>query len=269
LSANPTLSAPAAAIPRGPNSGLRLFAHLGRILLLLAAFTVALRRPSRWWRASMEEAHRQMTDAFGLVILIAVVGGALIAQQIGVQFQNNLPSWVIGAIVAATTITEITPLFTAFILIGVVGTRVAAEIGAMQVSEQLDALEVMGRDPVSHLVVPRIVGAVIAGPILMCFALAASLLAGWIVSVLVTRATSGDFWFGVRAYMRDFPLFFALLKGFVFGFWITLLACYNGLEARGGSSGVGRATRSAVIAMIVGLLLLDASLVPLLKWVRI
>jgi phospholipid/cholesterol/gamma-HCH transport system permease protein len=246
-----------------------LLSHLGKILLLLGAFGRALLRPSRWWRAAVGETSRQMGDAFGLVILISVVGGALIAQQIGVQFQNNLPSWVIGAIVAATTITEITPLFTAFILIGVVGTRIAAEIGSMQVSEQLDALEVMGRDPVSHLVVPRIMGAVIAGPILMCFALAASLAAGWLASILATRATSGDFWFGVRAYMRDFPLFFALIKGFLFGFWITLLACYNGLEARGGSAGVGRATRSAVIAMIVGLLLLDAALVPLLKWVRI
>lgn len=251
----------------GPSSaGLAVVTHLGRILLLLTAMAYAAVRPARWSRLALVEARRQIGDALALVLLIALVGGALVAQQIGVQFEGNLPAWVVGAIVAASTVTEITPLFTAFILIGVVGTRISSEIGSMRVTEQIDALEVMGRDPLGHLVVPRIAGAVLAGPVLMVFALAASLAAGWLTSILVTRATSADFWFGVRHYMRDFPLFFALIKGVVFSFGITLIACYNGLEAQGGSEGVGRATRHSVVAMIVGILVLDAALVPLLKW---
>lgn len=249
---------------RGPRFGI--VGHIGRVLILLGALGTAALRPRQWARSAVSEARRQITDALVLVVLVAMVGGALVAQQIGVQFQGNLPSWVIGAIVAASTITEITPLFTAFILIGVVGTRIASEIGSMRVTEQIDALEVMGRDPLAHLVAPRITGAMLAGPLLMCFALAASLLAGWLTAILVTRATSADFWFGVRHYMRDFPLFFALTKGVVFSFGITLIACYNGLEAAGGAEGVGRATRRSVVAMIVGILVLDAALVPLLKW---
>lgn len=239
------------------------------MLLLLGAAAGAATRPREWGRAAVGEAARQATDAFWLALLMGAVAGALITQQIGVQFEDNLPSWVVGAIVAASTITEVTPLFTAFVLIGVVGTRVAAEIGAMRVTEQVDALEVMGRDPVSHLVLPRVVGALIAGPILLSFAIAASLAAGWLTAILVTRATTADFWFGVRHYMRDFPLFFAMIKALSFGLLMTLTASYAGLEAGGGSQGVGRATRGAVVAMIVGVLLLDVCLVPLLKWVRV
>lgn len=244
-------------------------AHLGRGLLLGWAVIRALTPPQRWARGAVAETRRQIEDAFGLVILVALLGGGLIAQQIGVQFQDNLPAWVIGAILAASSITEVTPLFTGFVLVGVVGTRVAAEIGAMNVTEQVDALEVMRRDPIAHLVLPRVVGGVVAGPLLMTFALAASLIAGWASSVMVTRATSADFWFGVRHYMRDFPLFYALIKGAVFTGSIAMLGSYVGLEATGGSEGVGRATRRGVVLMIVGIIILDAALVPLLKWVRL
>lgn len=250
-------------------SPTRVLSGVGGVLLLIGALLRAVPRPRQWLRPALAEAGRQIGDAFGLVLLIGTVAGALVAQQIGVQFAGNLPSWVIGSIVAASTITEVTPLFVAFVLIGVVGTRIAAEIGSMRVTEQVDALEVMGRDPVAHLVLPRIVGAIIAGPALMVFALAASLVAGWAASIMVTRATSADFWFGVRHYMRDFPLFFALIKGVVFASGMTLIAAFTGLEATGGSEGVGRATRRAVVAMIVGTLVLDVCLVPLLKWVRI
>lgn len=248
---------------------LRVMARVGAGLLLVAAMARALPRHRSWARGTVAEAHRQIRDAFGLIIFLALLGGAIIAQQTGVQFEGNLPSWVVGAIVAASTITEVTPLFAGIMFSGVVGTRIAAEIGAMRVTEQVDALEVMGRDPVAYLVVPRTLGAVIAAPVLMCFALAAGLLAGWVTSVIVTRATTADFWFGVRHYMRDFPLFFAVIKGVVFGGSVALIASWCGLEAEGGSQGVGRATRLAIVLNIAGIIFLDVCLVPLLKWVRV
>lgn len=254
---------PAAPLPASITS------HIGATLLLAAAMCRALAHPDRWVRGMFIEIHHQLTDSIALVVFVAMLGGALIAQQTGVQFENNLPAWVVGAIVAASTITEVTPLFTGIVLSGVVGTRIAAEIGAMRVTEQVDALEVMGRDPVAYLVVPRVLGALIATPVLLTFALAASLVAGWGTATLATRATSADFWFGVRHYMRDFPLFFALIKGVVFGGAIAMIGSYCGLEARGGSEGVGRATRRAIVLSIVGIIALDVSLVPLLKWVRI
>lgn len=249
--------------------GSPALAELGRVLLLARAVLGALGQPRRWARRAVAEAERQILDAIVLVVLMSALGGGLVAQQIGIQFEGNLPAWVIGAIVAACTVTEVTPLFASFVLIGVVGARIAAEIGAMTVTEQVDALEVVGRDPVAYLVVPRMVGALIATPILFAFALAAAMLAGWGAAILCTRATSADFWFGVRHYMRDFPLFYALLKGAAFGIAITFIGGYVGLEAKGGSEGVGRTARRGVVVMIVTVLLLDAAFVPLLKWVRV
>jgi phospholipid/cholesterol/gamma-HCH transport system permease protein len=247
--------------------GLQLLLTTGTATAQVGVALRAAARPRSWLRPVMVEARRQVTESMGLVLVLAGLGGALIAQQTGYQFQGTLPAWVIGSIVAASLVTEITPLFTGFALVGMIGTRMAAELGAMRVTEQVDALEVMGRDPVAWLVLPRVGGAVIAAPILMSFALGTSLLAGWGSAVLTTRADTADFWFGVRHYMRDFPLFFALIKSVAFGAAVAVIGCVAGLTAGGGSAGVGQATRRAVVAMIAAIILLDTALVPLLRLV--
>jgi phospholipid/cholesterol/gamma-HCH transport system permease protein len=245
------------------------FARFGRCVLLAAATAAALRRPSVWVGATAAEARRQAFDALGLVLLLSTLGGALIALQTGYQFQGNLPAWVIGSIVSSSLVTEVTPLFVGLGLIGMIGTRIAAELAAMQITEQIDAMELMGRDPVVYLVVPRVVAATLVGPVLMGLALAASMIAGWIGAITATHASTQDFWFGVRYYMRDFPPFFALIKGFAFGAAIAFVACFAGLEARGGSAGVGRTVKGAVVAMLIALVVLDTLIAPLLKIIRI
>lgn len=249
--------------------GSQLLDQVGRGALLVAALFRALLYPSVWWRAMLQELQKQAFDSLPLVLVLTGLGGALISQQTGVQFQNNLPSWVIGAIVAASLITEVTPLFAGIALVGIVGTRIAAEIGAMKVTEQIDALEVMGRDPVAYLVLPRVAASLIVGPLLTALALAGSMLAGWGFAIVATRATTADFWFGVRHYMRDFPMFYALIKAAAFSGSTALVACHFGLQTAGGSTGVGNATRRAVVVMIASIIVLDTALVPLLKVVRI
>lgn len=252
-----------------PGRGGAILYHLGHGVLLLLAIARAMRRPRRWLGPAVHELHRQAYDTLGMALTLSALGGALISQQTGYQFQGSLPSWIVGSIVAASLITEVTPLFTGFAFIGIIGTRITAEIAAMQVSEQIDALEVMARDPVDYLVVPRVLAGLFVGPLITALCLAASMLSGWLCALLTTRATSIDFWFGVRHYMRDFPLFYALIKGGAFSFAVTFLGCYAGLEASGGSAGVGATTRRAVIAMITAVILLTTALVPLLKLVRI
>jgi phospholipid/cholesterol/gamma-HCH transport system permease protein len=243
--------------------------RIGRGAAAVGYTTRALLRPRQWLWLMVAESRRQVLDSAGLVFLLSVLGGALIAQQTGYQFQGTLPAWVVGSIVAASLVTEMTPLFTGLALVGMVGTRIAAELGAMRVTQQIDALEVMGRDPAAVVVIPRIGGALIAGPVLTAFALVISMLAGWAAAVLATRADTHDFWFGVRHYMRDFPLFFALIKGFAFSGAIAAIGCISGLRARGGAAGVGEATRQAVVMMVAAIVILDTALVPLLKVVRI
>lgn len=243
-------------------------AAIGRGFLFTFAFLSSLRRPGEWLGATIEESARQTADALPLVLLLSTLGGALISLQTGFQFQGNLPMWVIGSIVSSSLITEVTPMFVGLGIIGMIGTRVAAELGSMRVTEQIDALELIGRNPVPFLVVPRVLGAVIAGPILMSLALFASMIAGWITAVMVTNATTQDFWYGVRFYMRDFPMFFALLKGFAFGGTLVMVACFAGMEARGGSSGVGRTVKQAVVSMLLTMVIVDTVIAPLLKIIR-
>lgn len=238
---------------------------IGRSALAVRDGARALARPGLWMRPVFVEARRQIADAVGLVLLLAVLGGALMAQQTGYQFQGTLPSWVVGSILAASLVTEMTPLFTGFALVGMIGTRIAAELGSMRVTEQVDALEVMGRDPVAYLVLPRVGGALIAAPVLMALALGASMLAGWLSAIITTRADTAAFWFGVRHYMRDFPMFYALIKGVAFGGAVAVIGSVCGLCAGGGASGVGQATRRAVVRMIIAIIALDTALVPLLK----
>ena len=242
---------------------------VGRAFLFGREFVLAMRFPRKWLGPTVTEAARQASDALPLVLVLSTLGGGLISLQTGFQFQGNLPAWVIGSIVSSSLVTEVTPMFVGLGVIGMIGTRVAAELGTMRVTEQIDALELIGRDPVSYLVVPRVLGATCAAPILMSLALVASMIAGWLTAIVVTNASTQDFWFGVRYYMRDFPLIFALIKGFAFGTTLIMVASFIGLEARGGSSGVGRTVKQAVVAMLLTMVVVDTIVAPLLKVVTI
>jgi phospholipid/cholesterol/gamma-HCH transport system permease protein len=244
-------------------------AAIGRGFLFGRALLRAVRQPRAWLGSTVTEASQQTSDALPLVLLLSTMGGALISLQTGFQFQGNLPAWVIGSIVSSSLVTEVTPMFVGLGIIGMIGTRVAAELGTMRVTEQIDALELIGRDPIPFLVLPRVLGATLAGPILMALALFASMIAGWLVAIVVTNATTQDFWFGVRYYMRDFPLFFALIKGFAFGSSLIVVASFIGLEATGGSAGVGRTVKQAVVAMLLTMVTVDTIVAPLLKVVTI
>jgi phospholipid/cholesterol/gamma-HCH transport system permease protein len=243
--------------------------HVGRSTLLAVACVRAFGRPRQWFGAVSGEAARQAADALPLTLLLSSLGGLLISLQTAYQFQGNLPAWVIGSIVSSSLVTEVAPLFVGLAMIGMIGTRIAAELGAMKTTEQLDALELIGRDPVVYLVLPRVLAATMVGPLLTAFALAASMLAGWGGAIMATHASTADFWFGVRYYMRDFPLFFALIKGFAFGAAIAYAGCYAGLSTVGGSAGVGRSVKNGVVAMLCAMVVLDTVLAPLLKIVRV
>jgi phospholipid/cholesterol/gamma-HCH transport system permease protein len=259
------------AMAEGSRQGLvtSILIQMGRGGLLATAMMRALSRPRDWWSPAMVEARRQLVSTLPIGILLCIVGGAVTSQQSGIQFENSLPVWVIGAVVAASIITELAPLLTGFAMIGTVGANTAAELAAMKVTEQVDALEVMGRDPVADLVLPRVIAGFITGPVVTAFGLFFGMMSAWLVALVTTPVTTPEFWFGVRYFSRDFPFFFALIKGFLFGGAIAFVACHAGLQARGGSVGVGRSTTAAVIAIVCAILLIDMMAAPLLKIVRI
>lgn len=255
------LARPLAAVGRTAEA---VAEHVGQVALLLgrsAALLVRGRVPAR-------EVLRQL-DVIGvqsipIVLLTAALAGIVTSQQGGYQFTGSVPLYVLGSVVTSSVVLELGPILTAIVLIGRVGARITAELGTMRVSEQLDALASLGRDPVRTLVAPRIVAGVIAVPLLVGLADLTGILAGMWAARYTLGLGPESFLYGARLFWHSWDLFYSLLKGTVFGGLIPLLAAHMGLRTRGGAEGVGRATTAAVVLMTVTILVVDALFPPLL-----
>lgn len=240
--------------------------RVGRAALLGGAIIRTLGTPRKYVHASLGQAYAMGIRSLPLVLFMALVGGAIASQQTGSQFAGGLPLWVTGSVVAAGVLTELGPVLTAIVLIGRLGASIAAELGTMKVTEQIDALYSIGRDPVTLLIVPRVVGGALVVPPLVIMADAMGIFSGWFVGMLtIDGLTTSEFLFGARFYFRPWVLFYSVIKAAVFGVAITFLACFIGLEGRGGAEGVGRTTTAAVVTTTVAVMLLDLILIPLLK----
>lgn len=225
-----------------------------------------LPRPRLYLGAALQQAYVMGIQSLPLVLFMAFLGGAVTSQQTGAQFAGGLPLWVIGSVLAASVLTELGPVLTGIVMMARVGAAIAAELASMKVTEQIDALVAMGRDPVAFLVVPRVIGGLLVFPPLVILADAMGLAAGWGIALLaVDGITSADIIYGMRFYFRPWALFFSVLKGAVFGLAITYIACFVGLSGRGGAEGVGRTTTTAVVTTTLALMILDVVMVPVLK----
>jgi phospholipid/cholesterol/gamma-HCH transport system permease protein len=170
---------------------------------------------------------------------------------------------VLGSVVAESVILELGPVMTAFVLIGRVGARITAELGTMKVTEQIDALLALGRDPVPVLAAPRVIAGLIVTPLLVGLANTVGVIAGMITSRATLGLGTESFLYGAQLYWHNFDLFYSLAKGLAFGFIIPVISCHMGFRTRGGAEGVGRATTSSVVIMIISVLVLDALFPPL------
>lgn len=215
-------------------------------------------------RAVLEQVYWIGVGSLPLVIVTAVLAGIVTSQQGGYQFTGAVPLYVLGSVVTSSVVLELGPVLTAIVLIGRVGARITAEFGSMGVSEQLDALHALGRDPVAELAAPRVLASIVTVPMLVGIANLLGVFSGMIAA----RATMGlgaeSFFYGARLYWHDWDLFYSLMKGTVFGFAIPVIASHMGFEVRGGAEGVGRSTTTAVMVMTLSVLILDALFPPLL-----
>lgn len=239
---------------------------LGRATLMVGQILKVLPRPRLYLTSALQQAYVMGVASLPLVLFMAFLGGAVTSQQSGAQFSGGLPLWVIGSVLAASVLTELGPILTGMVMMARVGAAIAAELASMRVTEQIDALYAMGRDPVAFLVTPRVVAGLLAFPPLIIMADGMGLAAGWGVGLLaVDGLTSADVLYGMRYYFRPWALIFSVIKGAVFGLCITFIACFVGLEGKGGAEGVGRATTTAVVLTTLFLMVIDVMMVPLLK----
>lgn len=225
----------------------------------------AMARPQRYYRDLVAQMYDMGIRSVPVVVLVAALSGAVTSQQSGYQFTGTVPIWVIGSIVVASVLTELGPLVTALVLVGRIGARIGAELGTMVVTEQVDALRAVGRDPVEQLVVPRVIAGTLMLPPLVVLADFVGIASGWLGAILTLPITTDEFRYGALTYFHDFALWFGLIKAAVFGATITFIGCYTGLRAQGGAEGVGRTTTAVVVSGTVAIMFWDAVLARLLK----
>jgi phospholipid/cholesterol/gamma-HCH transport system permease protein len=198
-----------------------------------------------------------------LVIVTGILSGIVTSQQGGYQFTSSIPLYVLGSVVTSSVVLELGPVMTSFVLIGRVGARITAELGTMAVSEQIDALYSLGRDPVPFLAAPRLLAGIITTPLLVGIADTVGVVSGLVAAQAALGLGPDAFLYGARLFWHSWDLFYSLMKAGVFGFIIPIIAIHMGLITHGGAEGVGRNTTTSVVFMIITVLVLDALFPPL------
>lgn len=230
--------------------------NIGKYILMLKdVFT----RPNKWrvfFERLLEELIGIGINSLPIVALMSTFIGGVIALQTASNMSNPLlPAYTVGYITQSSTILEFSPTIISLILAGKIGSNIASEIGTMRVTEQIDALEIMGVNSLNFLVLPKITAAVLFFPILVIFSMALSMLGGWISLVVSNLSTTEEYVLGLRAFFDPFNIKYALTKTVVFGFLIVSVSSYYGYYVKGGSLDVGRASTQAVVSSSVTILI--------------
>lgn len=239
-------------------------ASVGRFSQMVADLGRGLGEWRVWLPLTMEECWSIGIGSLFIVILISSFAGAVTALQTGYQFTGNIPIYVVGSLVTESVVLELGPVLVALILAGRIGARYAAQLGTMRVTEQIDALESLGRSPASYLLIPRVLGCLLMIPVLTILADVVGVGSGWLAAKQILPISNQDFTFGARAYWHAFDAWYSVIKAFFFAGAIGLISCYRGYTTQQGAEGVGRATTGAVVASSVLILLLDTVLAKLL-----
>jgi len=211
-----------------------------------------------WPTLTAAQMRRIGVNSVPIALFIAAFTGIVLALQASYTFTGAVPMYFVGTLVGKTIMLELGPVLTGLALAGRVGANIAAELGTMRVTEQVDALETLAYDPVSYLVVPRVIAATLMFPIVVALAIATGLVFGWLTSINLLELSTTEFVRGLRLFYQSKDIWFGLVKSMSFGAVIALIGCIKGLAVRRGAEGVGRATTEAVVLSAQMILVLDA-----------
>jgi phospholipid/cholesterol/gamma-HCH transport system permease protein len=212
--------------------------------------------PGRFFEFS-KQLKKMGYDSILLITVTSGFTGLVTAVQASYQTRGYIPKNLIGVMVAKSTMTELAPVLTALVLSGKIGAAIAAEIGTMKVSEQIDAMKSMGVDPDDYLYLPRIIAGIIVLPLLTIYANFVGIVSAFFVANLKYNVNVYTFFINMKNYFRPLDLWGGLVKAFFFGLIITSIACYTGSNTKGGAEGVGKATTLTVVYSSILILLMD------------
>jgi phospholipid/cholesterol/gamma-HCH transport system permease protein len=235
----------------------KFFYHLGCFGSLLWQTIRALRDFGTYSNLIGDQMMRIGIQSIPIVIYIAAFAGMVTSIQSSENFDEFVPAYLIGFVVEKSVLRELSAVLTSLVLAGRVGASIAAEIGTMRVTEQIDALETLAFNPISYLIVPRVISGTLMFPVLTIFAAFIGVLTGWVTAIFAMDVTTYEFFKGARQYVDNKDFILPMAKSVLFGFSITLISCYQGFNSRGGAEGVGAAATSAAVVSCLMVLFLD------------
>jgi len=250
-----------AAIGRTFREGVE---EVGRAGGFVAESAGASRDVGTWLPRVTMHARMLGVDSLPIALFIALFTGIVLALLASYSITGAVPLYFVGTLVEKTITMELAPVLTGLALAGRVGANIAAELGTMRVTEQIDALETLSYDPLAFLIVPRLLACLVMLPCLVVLADATGLFSGYLVSVYVTKVTPQDFIAGVRLGFGTFQVVYSLLKATLFGAAIAFVCSYEGFITEAGAEGVGKSTAKAVVITSVTILILDTLTAALL-----
>jgi len=218
-----------------------------------------------YWKEFMHQCSEIGIGSLGIVVIISFFMGAVSALQTAYQLTSPvIPKSTIAQIVRDTVILEFSPTLVCIVLAGVVGSKIASELGNMRVSEQIDALEIMGINTKTYLVLPKIMAALMMIPLLIVISMSLGIMGGRVAGVASGILASNVYDRGLLENFVAYNVFFALVKGYTFSFIISSIPAFYGYHVEGGSLEIGRASTKAVVVSCVAILFADYILAALL-----
>lgn len=220
-----------------------------------------------FWRLFMREINDLGVNSFGLVVFTSIFVGAVVAIQMFNNFSASsfpIPTSFVGYATKAVLVLEFSPTIISLVLAGKVGSYIASSIGTMRVSEQIDALDIMGVNSSNFLILPKILASVIFNPLLIAISIVFGIIGGYFAGILTGNWTTADYITGIRMYMPNLFVYYAFAKTIVFAFVIATVPSYFGYTVKGGSLEVGRASTQAVVWTMVFIILSELMLTQMI-----
>ena len=241
------------------------FTHFGRYLIMLKGMFTKPENTKMYWKEFMRQCVDIGIGSLGIVSIISVFIGAVSAVQTAYQLVSPLiPTETIAQIVRDTVILEFSPTLVCIVLAGVIGSKIASELGNMRVSEQIDALEIMGINTKSYLILPKIAAAMVTIPLLVIISMVLGIWGGRLAGVASGILSADTFDRGLLSKFIPYNVFFALIKSYTFAFIISSIPSYYGYYVKGGALEIGRSSTKSVVVSCIMLLFADYVLTQLL-----
>jgi phospholipid/cholesterol/gamma-HCH transport system permease protein len=239
--------------------------HFGRYLSMLRQAFQRPEKQSIYFRQVLVEMEGLGLASVGIVAIISVFMGAVLAIQMAFNIDTPLiPSYTIGFVTRQSVELEFSPTIISLILAGKVGSRIASELGTMRVTEQIDALEIMGINPATFLILPKIIASMIINPFLIMMSMLLAVIGGWFAGISTGLFPSAEYIYGIQSFFHMYDICYAITKTVVFAFIIASVSAYHGFYTKGGALEVGEASTNGVVYSSIAIIFMNLILTQIL-----